>query len=87
MTGEANAMVWRLEWGCSDGNRKTNSSWATSDGSAGKFTLDLLADPYWVGSAQPGGIGGRIFADVSTSVIGLTGCCAPGAAACRGISL
>jgi hypothetical protein len=32
--------------------------------------LDLLADPYWVGSAQPGGIGGRIFADVSISVMG-----------------
>jgi hypothetical protein len=35
---------------------------------SGKFTLDLLTEPYWVGSAQPTGIGGRIsnwFADKS----------------------
>jgi hypothetical protein len=40
----------------------------TSDNRANSFTLDLLNDPYWVGSAQPGGIGGRImnwFADKS----------------------
>ena len=42
------------------GKRVRIMSWATSDGRANSFTLDLLADPYWVGSAQPGGIGGRI---------------------------
>jgi hypothetical protein len=38
------------------------------DGRLGSFTLDLLTAPYWVGSAQPGGVGGRIgnwFADKS----------------------
>ena len=43
-------------------------TWATADGRAASFTLDLLNDPYWVGSAQPGGIGGHVqnwFADKS----------------------
>jgi hypothetical protein len=28
--------------------------WATSDNISQQFTLDLLNDPYWVGSAQLG---------------------------------
>jgi hypothetical protein len=35
-------------------------TWATADGRLASFNLDLLNDPYWVGSAQPGGIGGHI---------------------------
>jgi hypothetical protein len=43
-------------------------TWATGDGRANSFTLNLLADPNWVDTAQPGGVGGRIinwFADKS----------------------
>jgi hypothetical protein len=72
------------------GKRVRIMTWATSDNRANSFTLHLPADPYWVGSEQPSGIGGRIsnwFADVSILRNGLTRCCAPGAAACTGISL
>jgi hypothetical protein len=48
-------------------------SWrgAAADGQLGTFTFNLLTDPYWVGSAQPGGIGGNIknwFADKTAPV-------------------
>jgi len=42
--------------------------WATADGRLAQFTFDPLTSPYWVGSSQPGGIGGRMgtwFADKS----------------------
>jgi hypothetical protein len=42
--------------------------WATADGRLNSFTFDLLTAPYWVGTAQPGGQGGRMgtwFADKS----------------------
>jgi hypothetical protein len=34
--------------------------WAISDGVSTEFTLDLLKDPYWVGSHTTSGIGGVI---------------------------
>jgi hypothetical protein len=35
--------------------------WGTGDGLSRSFSLDLLADPYWVGSAEPGGVrAGRV---------------------------
>jgi hypothetical protein len=39
------------------GRRVRIMCWGTGDNSSRKFTIDLLADPYWAGSAQPGGIG------------------------------
>ena len=33
--------------------------WATSDGESTSFVFDLFASPYWVGTSQPGGIGGH----------------------------
>ena len=35
-------------------------TWGTANNRANLFTLDLLVDPYWVGTAQPSGVGGRI---------------------------
>jgi hypothetical protein len=34
--------------------------WATADGRLASFAFDLLSSPYWVGSNQPGGTGGRM---------------------------
>ena len=34
--------------------------WAISDGFSTVFTVDLLKDPYWVGSHTTSGIGGTI---------------------------
>ena len=55
--------------------------WATSDNINQQFTLDLLHDPYWVGSAQPGCVGvANWFSDRSpagtlpTSVVVIDGC-------------
>ena len=55
--------------------------WATSDNINQQFTLDLLHDPYWVGSAQPGCVGvANWFSDRSpagtlpTGVVVIQGC-------------
>lgn len=41
-------------------------TWAISDGRNTSFALDLIKNPYWIGSSTTSGIGGRItnwFAD------------------------
>ena len=35
-------------------------AWIVSDGAAASFDLNLTADPFWLGQARPGGIGGRV---------------------------
>src|SRR3954468_24460359 len=36
-------------------------TWGVADGVSTSFTIDLVAGgtPYWIGTAQPGGVGGR----------------------------
>jgi hypothetical protein len=54
---------------------------ATSDNINQQFTLDLLHDPYWVGSAQPGCVGvanwssdGSPAGTLPTGVVVIEGC-------------
>jgi hypothetical protein len=69
------------------GKRVRIMAWGTADNRATTFNLDMLDDPYCVGTAQPAALAGASSIGLPmslNSVVGLTGCCAPGAAACTG---